>query len=241
MYARSRHSTSDFDRSMRQQEILSSLRDRLWDLWYFKDRKTILELYNIFSKYVKTDMSLSNMVSIWLDLRSWDSVETMSFNLNDSCYSWSPDCETGGFLYVPIRDYFWWASVLLTNWSDVSNLDDFSQTQKFSNLIYKNPEIYSTPQNIIIYNTTKIPLYAGSLASILRPYGFNIDEEAGTQSYTEKEFENSILYYNGIESDDSTIRALQDILKIQTQKRESPFIPGSSAKIEIFLGDDNSF
>jgi hypothetical protein len=31
----------------------------------------------------------------------------------------------------------------------------------------------------------------------------------------EKVFENSILYYNGIESDDSTITALKDFLNIQ--------------------------
>lgn len=241
MYARSRHSTSDFDRSLRQQEIIASLRSKVWELWYFKDRKKIIELYTLFTQYVDTDMSLADMVSIWLEIRSWDETKTVSFNLNDTCYSWSPDCSSWGFLYLPIRDYFWWASVLLTKWSDVNNLDDFEEVNIFSSLIYEYPEIYTNPKEIIIYNTTNIPLYAGNLADTLSPYWFVIDKETWTQSYREKEFENSILYYNGIDSDDSTLLWLQEILNIQIQETPSPFIPNSDARIEIFLADDNSF
>lgn len=241
MYARSRHSTSDFDRSLRQQEILSSLRKKVGELWYFKDRKKILELYNIFTEYVETDMSLTNMLSIALEIRSWDDTQTLSFNLNDSCYSGSPDCMSWGFLYVPIREYFWGASVLLTKGSNVNLLDQFDQVQLFSNFIYESPDVYTKPKNIIIYNSTNIPLYASNLADILRPYGFSIDTENGIQSYREKEFENSILYYNGIQKDDTTLQALQEFLDIEMQERESPFVDNTDARIEIFLADDDSF
>jgi len=241
MYARSRHSTSDFDRSLRQQEILSSLRSKIWDLWYFKDRKKIIELYWLFTQYVETDMSLANMISIWLEIRSWEDTKTTSFNINDSCYSWSLTCSAWGFLYLPIRDYFWGASVLLSKWSNVSNLDEFDDINTFSELVFELPEIYDNQQEIIIYNTTLIPLYARSLYETLKPYWFSVDAEKWTQSYREKEFENSILYYNGIEPDNSTLMWLQKILDIEFQKRDNPFIIGSDARIEIFLADDNSF
>ncbi len=241
MYARSRHSTSDFDRSLRQQKIISSLRTKVWELWYFKDRKKIVELYNIFTQYIETDMSLANMVSIGLEIRSWDETKTISFNLNDTCYSGSTTCAAGWFLYLPIRDYFGGASVLLTKWSDVNNLDEFEDIIAFSDLIYDTPGIYTDPKEIIIYNTTRIPLYAWGLADILAPYGFLIDKQLGAQSYRKKEFENSILYYNGIDSDDATLLGLQKLLNIQIQQRESPYITGSTAKIEIFLADDDSF
>lgn len=241
MYARSRHSTSDFDRSLRQQEILSALRSKVWDLWYFRDRKKIIELYRLFTEYVETDMSLTNMISLGLEIRSWDETKTISFNLNDTCYAGSPTCWVGGFLYLPVRDFFWWASVLLTKWSDVNNLDEFDEINTFSSLIYDYPKIYTDPKEIIIYNTTRIPLYASNLAEILNPYGFNINLESWIQSYREKEFENSILYYNGIPWDNSTIVWLQKILNIQIQELDSPFIPDTNARIEIFLADDNSF
>lgn len=94
MYARSRHSTSDFDRSLRQQEIISAIREKVSRLGYFKDRKTFLQLYNIFNEYIETDMGYADMLSLGLLIRSWDSSSTLSFNLNDSCYNGSPNCET---------------------------------------------------------------------------------------------------------------------------------------------------
>lgn len=86
MYARSRHSSSDFDRSLRQQEIISSLKSKVSNLGYFKDRKKIIKLYNIFSEYVETDMGLSDMLSLGLKIKSWEGNDMLSFNLNDSCF-----------------------------------------------------------------------------------------------------------------------------------------------------------
>jgi len=129
----------------------------------------------------------------------------------------------------------------LSKWSNVSNLDEFDDINTFSELVFELPEIYDNQQEIIIYNTTLIPLYARSLYETLKPYWFSVDAEKWTQSYREKEFENSILYYNGIEPDNSTLMWLQKILDIEFQKRDNPFIIGSDARIEIFLADDNSF
>ncbi len=61
MYARSRHSTSDFDRSLRQQQILSGLKKQAQSLGYFKDRKKILKLYQILSEYVETNIPVAQM------------------------------------------------------------------------------------------------------------------------------------------------------------------------------------
>ncbi len=241
MYARSRHSTSDFDRSLRQQTIISSLREKVSQLWYFKDRKKLLELYGIFQKYVDTDMSLTDMIRIWLSIKSWDNSQTLSFNLNDSCYDGSPTCSTWGFLYVPLRDYFWWSSVLLPDGASSKNISNYDTIREYSQLIYDYSDIYSSPKNIVIFNTTSIPLLAWELANKLRPYGFSIDEETGTQTLKEKKFEKSILYYNGIDDDDSTLRALDQFIDIEKIKVESPLYSPTGTHIEIILADDTSF
>jgi LCP family protein required for cell wall assembly len=241
MYARSRHSTSDFDRSLRQQQIISSLREKLWGLWYFKDRKTILELYNIFNGFVETNMSLPQMVSLGLSIKWWEQTKTLSFNLNDSCYDWSPACSTGGLLYVPLREYFAGASVLLPNEATYLSLWEYEEFNDFSSFIFNASDIYTHPKDIVIYNTTRVPLYAWALASKLRPYGFSIDAENGTQTLREKKFENSILYYNGIDTDDSTLLALEKYFDIEMQKVESPVYSDENTRIEIILADDDSF
>ena len=241
MYARSRHSTSDFDRSLRQQQIISSLRAKLWDIWYFKDRKTILELYNIFSDYVETDMSITQMVSLGLDIKWWDNSQTLSFNLNDSCYEWSPSCSAGWLLYVPQREYFAWASVLLPNNATYLSLWEYDEFKDFTTLIYEHSDIYSQPQEIVIYNSTWISFYAWDLADIIRPYWFLVDQDTGTKTLKEKKFEKSILYYNGIEKDNSTLLALNNYLDIEMREVETPVYSNDNIRIEIILANDNSF
>lgn len=242
MYARSRHSTSDFDRSLRQQQIISSLREKVSNLWYFKNRKQIVELYDIFTEYVETDLALTDMVKLWLAVKWWEDPQTLSFNLNDSCYSNSPSCMPWGFIYTPNRALFWGASVLLTNGWTGTNPWLYPDIHQFADYIYESPDMYSKPKSIVIYNATSQWFLAQKLAEELRPYGFTIDYETGTQSMKEKEFENSILYYNGIESNDSTLTALKDFLNIQQiEKVDAPVFSGSWTTIEIILNDTNSF
>ena len=241
MYARSRHSTSDFDRSLRQQEIISSLREKISTLWYFKDRKKLLNLYNIFTEYIETDMSFSDMLNLWLTIKSWDSSQTLSFNLNDSCYDGSPTCSSGGFLYVPLREYFWGASVLLPNDASSKNLSNYDVIHTYADIIYDNTDVYTNPKNIIIFNATRTPLLAGNLADILRPYGLSIDREIGTKTMSEKKFEKSILYYNGIDENDSTLQVIKKIMTIDMEKTEVPLYSPTWTHIEIVLADEDSF
>lgn len=241
MYARSRHSTSDFDRSLRQQQIISSLQDKVWNLWYFKNGKTILGLYNIFWDYVETDMSLTQMISLGLEIKWWENTKTLSFNINDSCYEWSPTCSVGGLLYVPLREYFGWASVLLPNDATYISLSEYEEFNDFSNLIFDHSNIYSDPKNIVIYNNTWISLYAWDLAFKLRPYWFSIDLDNGTQTLKEKKFEKSILYYNGIDDDNPTLLALSKYIDVEMQKVDTPVYSEENIQIEIILANDNSF
>jgi len=242
MYARSRHSTSDFDRSLRQQQIISSLREKVSNLGYFKNRKEITELYSIFTEYVDTDLGITDMVKLWLAVKWWEDPKTLSFNLNDSCYQNSPSCVAGWFLYTPQRELFWGASVLLTNGWTWTNPGEYPDVRQLATYIYETPDMLSDPKNIVIFNATAQWFLAQRLAEKLRPYGFKIDNEVWTQSLKEKKFENSILYYNGIEADDSTLTALKDFLNIQQiEQTDAPLYSPTGTNIEIILADTDSF
>lgn len=241
MYARSRHSTSDFDRSLRQQEIIWSLREKVSNLWYFKDRKTLLQMYEVFSDYIETDLTLSEMIQLWLMIKSWDSSSTLSFNLNDSCYDGSPICSTWGFLYVPLREYFGGASVLLPNGASSKDLSNYDSLKEYTQMIYENTDMYKDPKNIVIFNATRIPLLAWELAEKLRPYGFSIDREIGTKTLREKKFEKSILYYNGIDENDTTLKALSSFIDIEMVEVDLPLYSPTGTHIEIILADGDSF
>lgn len=239
MYARSRHSTSDFDRSLRQQQILSSVREKVSNLWYLRDSKKILQLYNIFSEFVETDIGLTDMVKIWLEIKSWDDTQMLSFNLNDSCYSWSPNCMPGWLLYVPLREYFNGASVLLPKNALAASPSNYEDIKRFAGYIYDSPEVFYNPQKIVIYNASGIPLLAWKLAEKLKPFGIQIDEELGTQTLKEKNYENSILLYNNLQSDNETLKILSDFLDIPQEESDIPQHSWTGTTIEIILTNQN--
>jgi anionic cell wall polymer biosynthesis LytR-Cps2A-Psr (LCP) family protein len=61
MYARSRHSTSDFDRSLRQQQIIKAIMNKLASSNSLNPSK-MKELYADYTKIVKTNVSLDEMI-----------------------------------------------------------------------------------------------------------------------------------------------------------------------------------
>jgi LCP family protein required for cell wall assembly len=57
-YARSRYSTSDFDRAFRQQQILFAIKEKIVKLNLITDPVKILSLFNLLNKNIKTDINI---------------------------------------------------------------------------------------------------------------------------------------------------------------------------------------
>jgi hypothetical protein len=60
----------------------------------------------------------------------------------------------------------------------------------------------------------------------------------GTQTLKEKNYENSILLYNGIQSTNRTLKVLSDFIDIPQEKSENPEHSESGTSIEIILAND---
>ena len=68
-FSRSRHSTSDFDRSLRQQQVIQAVKNKLTsNLLQETSPAKIVELYNVFTKYLSTDIWVTDAISLALDL-----------------------------------------------------------------------------------------------------------------------------------------------------------------------------
>lgn len=63
-YARSRKSTSDFDRALRQQAIVEAVRDRVVALNLVTDAGRLVDLYSAFTKGVDMNFNLSEVASL---------------------------------------------------------------------------------------------------------------------------------------------------------------------------------
>ena len=172
-YARSRHSTSDFDRWIRQQQIIESVRNKLNEGWFFSKLSKAKAFYDVFKKYVKTDIWLTDTITIFNEVNN-SNYKIVSSNINDSCFDWDPLCIKWWFLYTPERVLYWWASVLLVNGSGLWNINNYKELEKYIYIIFENPTIFKENIVISVLNSTKVSLLAWSVSFELRKYWINI-------------------------------------------------------------------
>ena len=243
MYARSRHSTSDFDRSLRQQQIITAVKDKLNEGWFFSKAMKIKKFYDVFKKYVDTDLDMLDMLKIFNQVWSGDDYKILSFNINDSCFFGDPNCSAGWFLYVPQRELYWWASVLLPNTAYLWNLSDYSQIRKYSNLIFNYPEIYKEKIKINIFNSTKIRWIAWDLATIFTRYGLNIPKLHSIWNIRDKQYLKTTIFYNSDIKNSTTLKFIKESMWNEIEFKEviKPIkAQEDDVKIEIVLWEDYS-
>lgn len=141
-YARSRHSTSDFDRSARQQAVISAVIDSLIST---NGIANIWKLYDQFKESVVTNFT--NKEIIWLakyinDIKNKSSY-TMPSDCPESLELMVPWC----LLYSPDRADFGGAAVLLPEWARSNSISNYKSIKKFASIIFwwpisKKTDIY---------------------------------------------------------------------------------------------------
>ena len=133
-YARSRHSTSDFDRSIRQQAVISAVIDRLVST---NGIVNIWKLYDQFKESVVTNFS--NKEIIWLAKYINDIKYKTSFTMPSDCPKSLSTMLAWCLLYSPDRSEFEWAAVLLPEWAKSNSVSNYKSIQKFANIIFWSP------------------------------------------------------------------------------------------------------
>lgn len=241
-YARSRHSTSDFDRSLRQQAIVKAIREKILSLWILTSPSKIKSIYSIIKQHIVSDLDASQIINLSLYVKDLPKENLVSSNLNDTCFYGSSVCEKWGFLIVPPRDQFGWASVLLQEWAGYNSLSDYSSIEKYTNLIFNYPKVYTENLKINIFNSTKVSWLANIVWDNFKKYWFNIpDKNSVWNTSWEKYTKSKILYTTGswwIKPE--TVDALELFIFGWSQKIEKlpKYSKDNDVKIEIIIWDD---
>ncbi len=181
MYARSRNSTSDFDRSLRQQQIVKAIVTKLMQQGLRPNK--IKQLYEDYTEMVKTNISVDEMIGVvqYAD----DLKHIFSYWLTTDCsnvahrfsYPWC-------FLYAPDSAQFWWAAVMLPVWSDKTTPSNYEYINNFAFYVMHNQEYLIENPQITIWNgidkqyakqqRVKTDGHANQIAVKLKKYAFNI-------------------------------------------------------------------
>jgi LCP family protein required for cell wall assembly len=252
-YARSRHSTSDFSRSLRQQLIIMGIKDKI--LSSGLDIKTVPQLYEQYKTYVSTNVSLQEMLRAVQYIKTLGDFTSFGFTTNCSFQNYLK-MPAACFLYTPQRDLFGGASVMLPMDATINNIQHYTDMQTFTNFLLANPTFIQQKASIEVLNGIDKPLarskgmsatpFAGNLAVKLKRYGFNV---VNTEN-TEAPFSGSYITINNVGDYTATIQAIQTFVPIADIRymtgnvetgfdengQEITFLNG--ADISLYLGAD---
>lgn len=136
-YARSRESTSDFDRSRRQQQILAATREKALSLNVLANPKKVTDLVSILGRHLRTDLSLEEIKDLVGLLKEIDGTKTATTVLDTSADSplKSINDPIAGYIIVPKK-----------------GLSDYSEVQELIDGAIAEPYIVKEAAKVLIVN-----------------------------------------------------------------------------------------
>lgn len=240
-YARSRHSTSDFSRSARQQQIIEAIITKLLSSADIRNISTIKKLYSQYTSMVKTNINLKEIIGMLQYVFTLKHI--FNFGLTSECgYRSYQSSQPGCFLYVPNRDAFNWASVVLVNGATPSDLGNYTYTQNFwyfvaHNQWYLVENAQIGIKNAITKNFAKSlwktnEWHATQIWVKLVKYGFKIVDADNAD--TGSDFTQVIIYGTGDYPE--TIATLQKFIPITHIVHDPAFVTGLD--MQLIIGND---
>lgn len=179
-YARSRKTTSDFDRSKRQQKLLFAIKEKAMSKNILLNPGKIKDLYYSVNDNIETNFSIRHIIELAKISQDFSKENIITRVITDDPTS------CGGFLYTPERDFFGGAFVLVP----IGN--DYDFIHQYVDLIFHYPEINKNPLKFQILNGTKTPGLAGEALAILNRLCFDVVRYGNAQNQDIKE---TTLFY----------------------------------------------
>jgi len=229
-YARSRHTTSDFDRAIRQQEILNAIKDKTFSLGVLGSPGKLKDLYEAISDNFVTNLNFTEIAHLGKLADDFSGDSMLSQVFTDTPW------ETAGFLYAPPREMFNGAAVFLPS------SGHYSEIQDFANLFLYHTDLFEEQIPLQIVNSTKHEGLATDTMVYLKRYGFNVTRYGNAARVGETQ--TTIFNLAGEELEGSkTLEYLQKMLPgavITSEIPEdySPINWETEADIIIEMGED---
>ena len=235
-YVRSRHTTSDFGRSARQQQLLGALGEKVKNEGLHKDTAFISNMWGILQEDVETTMNLREMIGAAGLGEAIDRSRIVTMQLNDRNALYDGFIEPGGMMYTPPRDQFGGAAVLLP-----VSIPPFPVTWKqpaaLSTLLFHMRGIYLADPPIAILNGGARSGLARKLGTELIRYGFDVPviENASLD-------EQPTSFISARTPEDETLALFfAELLGLELRPLPEELPDGETEQITIILGEDYSY
>lgn len=200
-YARSRKTTSDFDRAERQQQIIFAVKEKALSTELFFDTDRISNILKTLKENIETNITVKEIITLG-SLAPDYSANQIAHRLihDDPTYC-------GGFLYPPVRELYNGQFVLLP-------AGGYEFVHLYSDLNFNSPQIVGEDVQIQILNGTAKPGVAGEAKQILKRFCFDIVRYGNGRS---KEIKETTYYYTG-ETPPESLLFLQKLIPGKVSK-----------------------
>ncbi len=244
-YARSRHSTSDIDRSHRQQQIINAIKTKALSAGVLTSPSKVSNIIDATRKNIDTDLTVADIISLGASFASIEKSAIHIYNLGIDCISYSI-CSVGSYLYNPSMAYFGGAWSVIPEWARINNLSYYDRIRRFVEFVFQFPGIHTSVQPIVVVHTATSANYARNLLMEMKKIGINYDSTHVLKVATgaiEKSHIN--IYWNseykiGIDPKSDIATALHTLdIRIPVNIIENnEYVTDDGPKIEIVLGAD---
>lgn len=212
-FARSRETTSDFDRAARQQKVITAAREKILKVGFLANPKKILDMVNILGDHARTDFSPKEIYALSTIISELDMGKTVSKVLtNGTDGELVSDSSTGTYTLRPIGG----------TWEKI---------QRIAHEIFTDSDLKEEDAKIEVLNGSKTVGLALKLSDILQSYNYNVIK---TDNAAES-FEKTVIFDYSNGSKKVTLQFLKARLNCEVQKKDRPV---SGADITIVIGND---
>lgn len=173
-YARSRHSTSDFDRSRRQQQILGALLEQVKNQNPLENLGLARAVLGVIEKHAEWTLSSGDLVALASSVLTVPRERIASMHLSTAVGGDYSDAERGGFVLPPAEDIG--AGAILLPYSLTGKISDWGQLETLTQLLFEHRALYLLQSDISISARAKDRLAARRLRNELVRYGLSVSE-----------------------------------------------------------------
>lgn len=192
-YARSRETTSDFDRSQRQQKVMLAVKDKTLSLDILANPKKVTDLLGILGDHIKTSLSINEIKSLFDSLKELDTQNMTNRVLDTSAESpLTSTQDSRGYIILPKK-----------------GLGNYTDLQEIAKNIFKTT---TTPDiTIEVLNGSGKTGMATTAANALKAKGYTVKSIGDAP----KTITDSIVYNCGGSDAESTASEIADVLGAQ--------------------------
>jgi LCP family protein required for cell wall assembly len=217
-YARSRETTSDFDRSRRQQIVMQAMKEKALSLGILTNPIKINEMITIAGNHIRTDLQTNEITALAKEIKSIDGSQIITKVLDTAADGPLVGGDNGdgrGWIITPRNGDYSYASL-----------------QTIAREIFTNPFLAKENSKIALKNATGVSGLGNKVSALLKTYGYNVSSV--TNNTTKEDFSQLIDYSNG--KNPFTISFLEKRFKLKAQKLSPD--AATLSDIVIIIGAD---